>query len=369
MTQPSKSVQDIAAQISKVAEGSSRFAQSFGPDEETRKANIQKTLKNIQKMDDEFQENGGVFFHAGKDAFETAKKFTEIHVEQYRNSDRPSLPALAAHHAEKIGLEEDSPLYKAMLLVATRAEMKQAVTPEYHSQEHYADVTAVAANLVHENNRMLANGEKGAVPLSKEEQAIVILAAIGHDIDHDGNSNPADNPYFNENKSFTLIVPLLEDAGVDQKDIAKIHTMILTTSPNGPHSVLKNIAQTVRNDGHADWEKVAGNEKHPDLKVLTQDRNLLEMASILSDSDLYGSFGAGMESNVEMSRLLTKEVQKAGAAMDFTTDKAREGALNFLIGDGFTSGAGRKLADPVMKDMKEVTAQRIASSQSKPASR
>ena len=89
----------------------------------------------------------------------------------------------------------------------------------------------------------------------------------------------------------------------------------------------------------------------------------------LSDSDLYGSFGAGMESNVEMSRLLTKEVQKAGAAMDFTTDKAREGALNFLIGDGFTSGAGRKLADPVMKDMKEVTAQRIASSQSKPASR
>jgi len=179
-------------------------------------------------------------------------------------------------------------------------------------------------------------------------------------MDHDGNSNPADDPYFNEDKSFTLMVPLLEDAGVEQKDIAKIHTMLLTTSPNGPHSVLKNIAQSTRDNSDVNWDKVPDSENHPDLKVLTQDRNLLEMASILSDSDLYGSFGAGMDSNVEMSKLLTNEVQKSGADMDFTTDQAREGALNYLIGEGFTSGAGRKLADPVMKDMKEQTVQRIA---------
>ncbi len=40
-------------------------------------------------------EKGGVFFQLGSDAVQTAEAFTQIHIEQYRKTGRPSLPALA----------------------------------------------------------------------------------------------------------------------------------------------------------------------------------------------------------------------------------------------------------------------------------
>src|SRR5256885_8961322 len=96
-------------------------------------------------LDSNFESGGGVFFHLGSSPAETAEAFTKIHVDNYREVGRPSLPALVAHHLDEIGLAKDDPHYKAALLVASRAEIDLAKTPQYHNTNHYADVTAQVA--------------------------------------------------------------------------------------------------------------------------------------------------------------------------------------------------------------------------------
>lgn len=324
------------------------------PDAFRNDERLQKTLTEILTLDNDFEEKGGVFFHTGSDAFETAKRFTQIHVEQYRETGRPSLPALAVHHAGQIGLDKDSPEYKAMILVAVRAEMKAAVTPEYHSKFHYMDVAAMTANLLEKNNEMAGLGDESAVRLTKQEQALAFIAAIGHDLDHDGHGNPKDNPTLNEQKSFELMLPLLEEAGLSGADISKMHTILMTTSPNGPHAVLKAVAKAQREGQPVDFAM----NFFPELQALVDDPRLTQMAAIVSDADLYASSGAGIKSSALMSRLLTAEGK---GAMDFTADSARKFFLDTIVGkDGFKSHAGREVANKSLELLRQETDHRLA---------
>src|SRR5690349_17841716 len=71
-----------------------------------------RTVEKIGRLDAKFGETGGIYFHLGNTPQETAEAFTRIHVEQYRDGARPSLPALVAHHLAEWGLSRDSPHYK-----------------------------------------------------------------------------------------------------------------------------------------------------------------------------------------------------------------------------------------------------------------
>jgi len=326
------------------------------------------TIAEVLKIDTEFEKSNGVFFEPGKDAFDTAKKFTDIHINHYHDNARPSLPTLAIHHAEKMGLSQGSPEYKAMVLIAFHAEIQQENAPDYHNRNHFADVTAVAASLIHTNLQMLEDKNPEAVNLNASEQALVVIAALGHDLGHDGHGNPADNIYFNEDKSFIQIAPILEEAGLDQKKINKIQTMLLTTSPNGPHSILKSTAKSFRENGGVNWKKVDPEGKYPELKHLSQDTALTEMCAILSDADLYASSGAGLESNKVMSNFLTNETKKSGVNMDFTSDNSRKFFLDNIVGtEGFASGAGRKNGNETFQALRSETDRRIASTAKPPA--
>jgi hypothetical protein len=322
---------------------------------------IKSTLHEIQNLDQGFQEKGGIFFHTGSDAFETAKRFTEIHVNQYRETGRPSLPALAVHHAETLGIDKNSPEYKAMILVAVRAEMKVASLPDYHNQHHFTDVAAMTANLLAKNDEMAKTG--AAPALSKQEIALTFVAAIGHDLDHEGKGNPPDNPLLNEQKSFELMAPLLEEAGLSQGDISKVHTILMTTSPNGPHSILKAVAQAQREGNTVDFSSIKGADKFPDLKGLLSNPKLTQMAAIVSDSDLYASSGAGEEASVMMSGKLSNETQ-----MDFRGEEKRKGFFDFIVGkEGFASHAGREVANESYKALYKETEKRIATKPKPPA--
>lgn len=119
-----------------------------------RDPRLKGALRDIRRLDRRFDETGGIFFHAGSDALATAQAFTDIHINHYRASGRPSLPALAVHHADKMGIDKSSAAYKALLLVAVRAEMRAAVTPAYHNKFHYMDVAAMTANLLEKNDEL-----------------------------------------------------------------------------------------------------------------------------------------------------------------------------------------------------------------------
>lgn len=324
---------------------------------------LTETLKEINQADASFAAKGGVFFETGSNAFETAQRFTEIHVEQYRNTGRPSLPALAVHHAQKLELDTSSPEYKALILIAVRAEMKAATTPDYHSQFHYADVAAMTANLLEKNNSMVKAGDNAGVPLSKKDQALTLLTAMGHDIDHDGNSNPPTDPLFNEKKSFAVLQPLLKEAGITDKDIAKVHTMLMTTSPNGPHAILKGAAAALRDGNAPDFSKIDPEAKFPELQNLGKNSALTQMAAMVSDADLYASSGAGMQSSTLMSALLTAEGKKAGGNMDFTSDSARKFFLDKIVGvEGYASNAGRAVANDSLNALRAETEKRLEAS-------
>ena len=84
-------------------------------------------------------------------------------------------------------------------------------------------------------------------------------------------------------------------------------------------------------------------------KKIPGGRKLLEMAAVLSDADLYPSFGAGPEANQEMSKRLSTET-----GMDLNNDKAQDFAQKNIMGLSFTSAAGRCAGNPNLeKDIKE----------------
>ena len=348
MSKPSKAAYEISSLIKDAEEA---FAKSGLPP-----AGLKETLDHVFTTQLEFEERSGIYFDAQNSSpGETAKKFTELHINAYRDQARPSLLGMAEHHANKLELDQDDPMRHAMIMMAVRAEMSIAADPDYHDKNHYLDVTAAAANWVYVNDKMADNGEGGAVKLSKDEQAMVILTAIGHDIDHKGVGNPKDDPIKNEVEAYDTFYPLLEAAGLSDLQMERIRIMMLTTSPNGPHMVLKNTMKQVRDNGHANWDGIENRDDFPDLEALAKDRNLLEMAAMLSDADLYPSFGAGLEANIRMSANLTNEVRKSGVDADFNTAKARKGAIDFVVGGEFVSAAGRKIAGPILNDMHHST--------------
>lgn len=338
-----------------------------------------QTLKSIGSLDQKFEQRGGVFFHTGSNAFETADKFTQVHIDEYRATGRPSLPALAAHHADQLGLDKGSAEYKAMIMVATRAEVDAGITPDYHNKFHYTDVAAMTANLLAKNNEFVAAGDPRGVPLTKAEQAITLMTAIGHDIDHMGKSNPPNDPLYNEKQSFKAMEPLMREAGLTEQQIKNVHTILMTTSPNGPHAILKSLAKGDRDgapatlDGIRDAD-IEGKKKmgvdpatikpldFPVLKDLEGNSKLTQMAAMVSDADLYASGGAGMKSNMVMSTALTEEGKKfMGSPLDFTTDGSRKFFLDGIVGkEGYASNAGREVINAQFEALRNETEQRLA---------
>ncbi len=343
-------VKEMAAQNPDIVE-------AFGGQEKFNAA-----MEKIGTLDTKFDARGGVFFHLGSTPAETAEAFTKIHVDNYRDVGRPSLPALVAHHLDEIGLAKDDPHYKAALLVASRAEVDLAKTPQYHNTNHYADVTAQVAELVKRNNELAEQGVPGAQKLTPQEMADSITAAVGHDIEHPGGKNAApgeavtaDNRLRLEEQSFKTIEPLLKDAGLDAKAMGDIHTMIQTTSPDGPHGILKAIAKAQQEGKPVEWAKLDPNNKMPELRDLAEklkaDPKLTARSAILEDSELGASAFEGLRSNVKMSQGFTQELQERNYGENLQGPSARQGFSDFVVGEGPASAAAQQALGQNYKEM------------------
>lgn len=329
--------------------------------------------QSISRHDTNFHQSGGLFFALGKTALDTAQAFTAIHVENYRKTGRPSLAALVTHHLDDIGLTPDSPHYKAAVMVAARAEIDLAVRPEYHNTHHFADVTAHVAVMLKHHNVLAHQGLPGVHKISKEDMADTLTAAVAHDLDHPGGKNqlpgqdPAVvDPFRLEEKSFQIILPLLQEAGLPPKSIDDIHTMIRTTSPDGPLHLLKAVIKTHHAGQGVDWTTIPHHERFPELEVLAMDSQLAERSAILEDADLGASAFEGLESSKEMSRALTDELQtrgyrnKQGQLEDLKGDFARKMFATYVVGDGPSSRAGQAAVGQNYHDLLMHTEQRLS---------
>jgi hypothetical protein len=272
---------------------------------------------------------------------------------------RPGLPQLALGLLRDKGIDFDNPdtampdglsppelaIMRALLLTGARAEVNHSLRGRrdnpYHNPIHTAHVATMAGYLGDLNDQ-LVEGYGRFAEYTMREKLLILLAAFAHDIDHPGTGNPPGDPYANERGALAAATPIMKAAGMHDRDIARVETMILTTSPNGPHERLKTIAADQA--GHRGHTRPDPNSRFPELEQLCADRELTQMAAILSDADLFASAGTGFVGNMVASERLSREFNRNAApgqqSADFTTPQARAGFLQHIVGrNGFASQA------------------------------
>jgi hypothetical protein len=358
---------DVAHEVARIL---AENPQVFGDDPE-----LLRTMQSIREMDTKFSKRGGEFFKVNNNAFITAADFTKIHVFDYFEKGRPSLTALAIHHADIMGLDKNSTDYKTLILIAFRAEMKTAVTPDYHNKFHYLDVAAMTANLLEKNAGMVKEKLAGVMPLTQHEQTLAFIAAIGHDLDHDGLSNPPQDMFFDEKKSFYMMEPVLRRAGLSPEDRDRICTILLTTSSDaikdeqgkrwyGPTEVMRRIVLAQRAGEEIDLSKIDPANAFPVLcEKLVKDPHLAEICAIVTDADVAGS-SISLTSSQEYSQRLASERKKAGENADLLSDQARKWFLDNIVGGSYFSQAAQVVADKSLQAVRRKTDQRIANASS-----
>jgi hypothetical protein len=305
-----------------------------------------RILKDIKRKDIAFQKRGGLFLIFNENANQAAQNFSFVHGKDFRQKGRPSLPAMALEYVDYLDLGFSEKHTNALLQVALRAEMDDYNDnrPAYHSTQHYADVFALMANFIKHSN------------ISTEDAYLGLIAAMAHDINHPGQGNPPEDSYKNERASFETILPILIDNNFEADEINKINIMLKTTSPNGPHNILKSIASAKRRKIIIDYADIDTEQRFPELEVLIHDSSYLELCSMLSDADLFASSGAGMEAQLLFSKLLTDEAKAAGHDIDFTTHEARMFFFDHIVGkEGFISPAGRRFGNKNYFKMRKIT--------------
>jgi hypothetical protein len=313
-------------------------------------ANNNKILREIEKKDRAFQKRKGLFLLFNSAAYNASEEFSRTHAQDFRNNGRPSLPSMAMEYASKLKLEQDNPYYNSLLLIALRAETDdlRPQSPHYHSTQHYADVFALMANFMIDSNT------------DSRDAYLGLIAAMGHDIAHPGTGNPPEDAYKNERTAFEIMLPILKESGLNNDDIEYINIMLKTTSPNGPHSILKSVAHSRRHGIELNWDEIDSEDRFPELEILLHDEKLLHLCAMLSDADLFTSAGAGMNTQLMASRLLSEEEKAAGKDLDFTTDKARMFFFDFIVGkEGFVSNSGRKFGNESYNAMRAATIKAI----------
>ena len=175
-----------------------------------------RTLEEVDVLDEVFRRAGADYFQLGGTPAEASQNFAATQLKYRRTGVRPSLPGQVAHYLDQIAFPRGDPHYRAALLVAARAELEHPSRPEYHNVYHFSDVIAATIEFLKKNNTLAVQSAHGAIKLSRQELAIGIIAAAGHDAGHPGGKNAlpgesvAPDPFRLERRSVSIIAPCFE---------------------------------------------------------------------------------------------------------------------------------------------------------------
>ncbi|GAB5389934.1 MAG: hypothetical protein Alpg2KO_29020 [Alphaproteobacteria bacterium] len=273
---------------------------------------------------------------------EALAKSAEALFEKFDRSIPPSIPALATLALEQLRLSRAEPVRKAIMAAALLAE--DMPNNAYHNATHIREVLSNVVMLSGVNDRKTRNNARFSAPLSAKEQARLILAAIAHDLGHDGGSNMVPNgkggtrrvPYRLEAKSVRMLKPVMKQAGMSRADMAEVEVMILATDPGGPH---KAVMQAL--DHHFSSKPLPA--RFPKrLKALKSSKRLSVMCGLMCDSDILGSAGLTLNINRLQTERLSKEWGRKMGAEDTI------GFLTHVVGMRFCTAAGH-VFDPNLK--------------------
>lgn len=259
--------------------------------------------------------------------------------QDWRDADRaPSICSILLAVSDQHDIDQNSPVFQAALLTGIAADI--TLDNPYHDNNHFREVVAATVRIINTNNELFATETKDVIWIGPQTAAKVLLAAAGHDLNHDGTGNSQGGEhqqYRLEQQSIDTMMPFMQAVGLDDETVEDVQVIIrvtdVSTTENGtsPHAYMKQAAKTAQSGEDIDRESLP-----EDLRKLATDKMLLQIASILSDADLSPSAATTYDFNQRMSELLQKEIpgMKVGpSSTDFF--------CKFIVGGEFTSIAGK----------------------------
>lgn len=334
--------------------------------------NLERTLDYIAERNGKADKDAvrAMLLAAEADPDVFRERFVESYVREWprRGKDRrPGLPLIASIALGRMGIDSgragesgDLPkaevaIVRALMITAIRAEMVRGKPPsgkhgrinEYHNTPHTAHVATAMAALC------LRSG------LERRDRLIGMLAALAHDIDHPGGSNPPGDIYCYEKKSLAVIEPIMAVCGMEEADKERVRVAILCTSPQGPSMFLKDVIAARKSGGARIMPDPSG--PFEPVAAVTQDETLAEIAAMLVDADVFTSTTLGLEGSLFACRKLTAEFNRCnppGAQCDLTTDESRLYFLKNMFVD-YASAVAREAFGPHCAALRTLTEERV----------
>lgn len=251
-----------------------------------------------------------------------AREFNRVCVDMWGKSGPESVVVseLTTELADAYGNYDGNRALKEAALEIAAAADKSGVDNAYHNPLHTAQVAMMTAYFC-VNDR-----------LYERDYLIALCAALGHDLGHAGKGNPKQDIIFNERIAANAVAKILGKRGAEKGAIDDVRTIILSTSPDGPHSYVKNDC--------------AGDPPVSEQWRLVENRRLINLAKIVCDADIFVSAGINVESTNRSATLLNAEAKKAGLDIDFCCLQSRKYFLENIVGkNGFSSFVARKHAN------------------------
>ncbi len=264
---------------------------------------------------------------------ENGVKLEQLFNKWRKKSNPINTTSLILSIAQELEVKETDKYLQAAINLAIVADIK-ADNP-YHDNQHFREVVASTMRLVATHNQ-LAKQESDKI--GNKDLFKILIAAIGHDLNHDGSINYINGkhtPYRLEKIAIDTMIPILKESKIEQEYIDDIGTMILITDASSQHgfkSAHEYLRYIVENIDNKDFNP----ENIPvELRSLTTDRNLLQHAAILSDADLTPSAATTYKFNQKMTKLMHKEVPEIKVG-----PKTTRSFFKTVLGGKFSSIAG-----------------------------
>ena len=200
--------------------------------------------------------------------------------------------------AASVGMDPLDPLAVAGARIA--ADLDAGVAGQarnaYHNSRHICEVLLCSLFLAKHAG------------LRQPQQARIAVAALVHDLHHDGTTN-AGQPFRLERLAMDAAQPRLAEAGVAHAEIARIAALVLATevSIGGPYA-----SRCLRHFDQGGPAPPALPDADP-LGLLATDRGLAFQAVLLAEADLLPSVGLTFDHAMQCQERLSREDRRIAA--------------------------------------------------------
>ena len=251
-----------------------------------------------------------------------------------------SLTAICVFTLEKLDVHPSPDIVQAILMAGMLGEVENNLP--YHNNMHYRKVLLNLICMIAEHNHIYEGTNRA---LTADQIGTMLIAACIHDFGHDGLGNTVKGVFQQgrlERRSFELVKPCLEVAGVTEEEILQdIKVMLLCTDVNPLGDLgnpLNQMKAAYRFHYMGDKTRMHTLNLDEEIAVLELDPHLTNMCLIMHEADIATSAGLTYEITKYETTILMAEIGTKIARPEHVID-----FLNQICQRKFLSDAGQRL--------------------------